>query len=350
MNAERLLTGLLKLYNPTGSEAEAVRYLTEQMSRAGLDSEIDAVGSAVGRIGSGDRRVLLLGHIDTAPGEILVRKQGDLLFGRGAVDAKGPLAAFVAAAALGPLPGLHVTVVGAVHEEGDSVGATHLRDHFPAPDALIIGEPSGWERVTLGYKGWVTYTLTAETDTAHPASNKANACEIVIAAWDALVRWARDFNAGRSRAFEQLTPTLRAMQSEGDGLRERAQLRVTFRLPEGLAAPEIHSKVRQLIGPGIEIETLPAAVPAFRAPKNTALVRAALAAIRAEGGKPRFVVKTGTSDMNMVAPAWGCPTIAYGPGDSSLDHTPKEHISLAEFQRSITVLRGILERLSSAGA
>ncbi len=350
MNAERLLTGLLKLYNPTGSEAEAVRYLTEQMSRAGLDSEIDAVGSAVGRIGSGDRRVLLLGHIDTAPGEILVRKQGDLLFGRGAVDAKGPLAAFVAAAALGPLPGLHVTVVGAVHEEGDSVGATHLRDHFPAPDALIIGEPSGWERVTPGYKGWVTYTLTAETDTAHPASNKANACEIVIAAWDALVRWARDFNAGRSRAFEQLTPTLRAMQSEGDGLRERAQLRVTFRLPEGLAAPEIHSKVRQLIGPGIEIETLPAAVPAFRAPKNTALVRAALAAIRAEGGTPRFVVKTGTSDMNMVAPAWGCPTIAYGPGDSSLDHTPKEHISLAEFQRSITVLRGILERLSSAGA
>jgi LysW-gamma-L-lysine carboxypeptidase len=350
MNAERLLTGLLKLYNPTGSEAEAVRYLTEQMSRAGLDSEIDAVGSAVGRIGSGDRRVLLLGHIDTAPGEILVRKQGDLLFGRGAVDAKGPLAAFVAAAALGPLPGLHVTVVGAVHEEGDSVGATHLRDHFPAPDALIIGEPSGWERVTLGYKGWVTYTLTAETDTAHPASDKANACEIAIAAWDALMEWTRDFNAGRSRAFEQLIPTLRAMQSESDGLRERAQLRVTFRLPEGLAAPEIHSKVLQLIGPGIEIETLPAAVPAFRAPKNTALVRAALAAIRAEGGTPRFVVKTGTSDMNMVAPAWGCPTIAYGPGDSSLDHTPKEHISLAEFQRSITVLRGILERLSSAGA
>ena len=106
----------------------------------------------------------------------------------------------------------------------------------------------------------------------------------------------------------------------------------------------------QLIGPGIEIETLPAAVPAFRAQKNTALVRAALAAIRAEGGTPRFVVKTGTSDMNMVAPAWGCQTIAYGPGDSSLDHTPEEHISLAEFQCSIVVLRGILERLSSVGA
>ena len=350
MNAEGLLTGLLRLYSPTGSEGEAVRFLAKQMSLAGLEANVDPVGNAIGRIGSGDRHVLLLGHIDTAPGEIPVRKQGDLLFGRGAVDAKGPLAAFVAAAALGPIPGLQVTVVGAVHEEGDSLGATHLRDHFPAPDALIIGEPSGWERVTLGYKGCVTYTLTAETNTAHPASDKANACEIAITAWDALVGWARNFNAGRSRAFDQLTTTLRAMQSEGNGLRERAQLRVTFRLPEGLAAPEIHSKVRQLIGPGIEIETLPAAVPAFRAPKNTALVRAALAAIRAEGGTPRFVVKTGTSDMNMVAPAWGCQTIAYGPGDSSLDHTPEEHISLAEFQCSIVVLRGILERLSSVGA
>jgi len=327
-----------------------VRYLAEQMGAAGLEVEIDPVGSAIGRIGSGELHVLLLGHIDTAPGEIPVRKQGNLLFGRGAVDAKGPLAAFVAVAALGALPHLQVTVIGAVHEEGDSAGATHLRDHFPVPDALIIGEPSGWDRVTLGYKGWVTYTLTAETDTAHPASDKANACEIAISVWDALVGWTRDYNAGRSRVFDQVTPTLRTMQSESDGLHERAQLRVTLRLPEGLAVPEIHSKVRQLIGPRIKVEALPAAVPAYRAPKNTALVRAALSAIRAEGGKPHFVVKTGTSDMNMVAPAWSCPTIAYGPGDSSLDHTPEEHISLVEFQRSIVVLRTILDRLSRDGA
>ena len=80
------------------------------------------------------------------------------------------------------------------------------------------------------------------------------------------------------------------------------------------------------------------------------MVRAALAAIRAEGGTPRFVVKTGTSDMNIVAPEWGCPSVAYGPGDSSLDHTPDEHISLVDFQRSIVILRSILEQLSSTVA
>ena len=322
-------------------------YLAEQMVVAGLEVDIDPAGSAIGRIGSGELHVLLLGHIDTAEGKIPVRKEGDIIFGRGAVDAKGPLAAFVAAAALGALPHLQVTVVGAVNEEGDSVGASHLRDHFPVPDALIIGEPSGWDRVTLGYKGCVTYTITAETDTAHPASDKTNACEIAIAAWDAIVKWTQEFNASRSLVFEQLNPTLRAMESDSNGLREHAQLQVTFRLPEDLAVSDLHAKVHQLIGAGIKVEALPGAVSAYRAPKNTTLVRSALAAIRAEGGTPRFVVKTGTSDMNIVAPAWGCQTIAYGAGDSSLDHTPEERISLTEFQHSIVVLRNILERLNS---
>jgi LysW-gamma-L-lysine carboxypeptidase len=49
--------------------------------------------------------------------------------------------------------------------------------------------------------------------------------------------------------------------------------------------------------------------------------------------------------MNIVGPAWGCPIVAYGPGDSSLDHTPHEHINIAEFRRSIDVLAQMLETL-----
>jgi len=47
-----------------------------------------------------------------------------------------------------------------------------------------------------------------------------------------------------------------------------------------------------------------------------------------------------------VGPAWGCPVVAYGPGDSRLDHTPHEHIEVAEFLRGIAVLSRVLELVS----
>ena len=85
--------------------------------------------------------------------------------------------------------------------------------------------------------------------------------------------------------------------------------------------------------------------PCFRADKNTPPVRALLRAIRFAGGKPRFKLKMGTSDMNVVGPAWSCPIVAYGPGDSALDHTPDEHIEVTEFLKTIDVLVHALELL-----
>jgi LysW-gamma-L-lysine carboxypeptidase len=71
-----------------------------------------------------------------------------------------------------------------------------------------------------------------------------------------------------------------------------------------------------------------------------------LRSIRQAGGRPRFKLKTGTADMNIVGPAWGCPIVAYGPGDSSLDHTPGEHIEIVEFRKAVDVLVNALEILS----
>jgi LysW-gamma-L-lysine carboxypeptidase len=50
--------------------------------------------------------------------------------------------------------------------------------------------------------------------------------------------------------------------------------------------------------------------------------------------------------MNVVAPAWGCPIVAYGPGDSALDHTPHEHLPLADYLRAVVVLEGVLRTIS----
>ena len=119
------------------------------------------------------------------------------------------------------------------------------------------------------------------------------------------------------------------MNGESDGLRDTASLALSLRLPPGCDTRELRGRVRAAGGRGAV--RFAGDEPAYRAAKNTPLVRAFLAAIRAQGGTPAFALKTGTSDMNIVGPVWRCPILAYGPGDSSLDHTPHEHTSLAEY-------------------
>jgi LysW-gamma-L-lysine carboxypeptidase len=87
-------------------------------------------------------------------------------------------------------------------------------------------------------------------------------------------------------------------------------------------------------------------IAAFRVEKNNPVVGALLAAIRAQGGDPSFSLKLGTSDINIVGPVWNCPMAVYGPGDSTLDHTPEERLSLDEYERSVTVLESLLKRLA----
>jgi LysW-gamma-L-lysine carboxypeptidase len=343
----QLLENLLKHYSPSHQEQTAVQFLVDWMNAHGFSAHIDPAGNAVGTIGQGAVKVLLLGHIDTVAGEIAVRREGDLLYGRGAVDAKGPLATFAAAASLGAITGVQLFVVGAVGEESESHGASYLRDHWQAPNYLIIGEPSRWNRITLGYKGSAWVTLTAQTETAHSASGQTTACELAVQAWNALKAWCDEYNCQScDSVFTQLTPTLRRMNSLSDGFADSAHLELNFRLPPKFDLETLYSNITKRLPAGVSMSARPDGVPAFRGDKNNPLVRSALRAIRAMGEQPGFVVKTGTSDMNLVAPIWNCPSIAYGPGDSSLDHTPNEHIDVQEYLKAIRVLRDLLEGLA----
>jgi LysW-gamma-L-lysine carboxypeptidase len=302
---------------------------------------VDAAGNAIGECGQGPETVVLLGHIDTVPGFIPMRREGDELYGRGSVDAKGPLAAFAAAAAnlAGQPLGKKVVVIGAVGEEGDSRGAQFVRDQY-RPALTIIGEPSGWERITLGYKGSAWFEFEAKRTLAHTSARNESACEAAVSFWNRVMAWAGERNAGSERVFEQASPTLRGMQSGSDGFTESASLRFGVRLPPGMSLGALNEALSGL--------TYDAAlrmlegVEAYRGEKNNALVRAFLPAIRKAGGTPGFTVKTGTSDMNLVAPAWGTPILAYGPGDSNLDHTPNEHTLVSEYERAVGVLTDVL--------
>jgi [amino group carrier protein]-lysine/ornithine hydrolase len=328
-----LLESLLRHYSPTGSENEAVNFLVDAMNQLGFESQVDSTGNAVGLLGDGPRELILLGHIDTVPGDIPVRREGDRLFGRGAVDAKGPLACFTAAAGrIGIRPGWRIVVIGALAEEGDSRGARGILEEYH-PEAVIIGEPSGWNKLTLGYKGSAWVQFMAQKSMVHSAANETSACEVAVEFWNQVAAYASDFNQSQEKVFNQLTPKLQGMHSSRNEFSEWAGLEMNFRLPPAIQPDQLFAAIQPLAG---EYRLkMSDGIPAYRAEKNTPLVRAFLAAIRAAGGQPGFSLKTGTADLNIVAPHWKVPALAYGPGDSTLDHTPDEHILISEYRLGI---------------
>ncbi len=348
------LLGLVARYSPSGQEAQAVAWLVEHMQRRGWSQAFrDEAGSAVGILGDGQRQIVLLGHIDTVPGEIPLRLETDpanppgILHGRGVVDAKGPLAAFVEAASqAGPLPGWQVVVIGAVDEERNSTGARHAVARY-RPAYAIIGEPSHWERLTLGYKGIAWAEIAVQRTLTHTSSGQESACEAAVKLWQQIEAFASAFNQDRKRSFDQVLPTLRGLSSTQDGFSEQTGLRVGVRLPVDLPPQDWYARLQELAGDA-QVTPQGFAIPACQVEKNTPLVRAFLAAIRSNGGQPGFVLKGGTSDLNIVAPQWNCPALVYGPGDSALDHTPYEHLSLEEYRRAVQVLKQVLLSLTQS--
>jgi [amino group carrier protein]-lysine/ornithine hydrolase len=339
------LYGLVAHFSPSGQERGAVDWLVARMQSLGAEQAFrDEAGNAIGVWGGGPKQVILLGHIDTVPGEIKVEQIGNLLYGRGTVDAKGPLACFVdGAASVGPVEGWQIVVIGAVGEETDSDGARYLVDKY-RPDFLVVGEPNRWDRMALGYKGSAWANVTVRAEQFHTAHAGASACETAVETWLAVKAFGELFNEGRQKIFEQLLLSLRGMDSGSDGLEQWARLSIGARLPVDLPPEAWYERLREAAA-GAQVEPAGYPVPAWACEKNSALVRAFLNGIRATGGTPGFVYKTGTADLNIVAPVWRCPSLVYGPGDSALDHTPNEHIDLGEYEKAVAVLAAALRHL-----
>ena len=336
-----LLREMLEIYSPSGQEGEMAAYLVTQMRGLGFSAYQDPVGNAIGVLGDGPREIVLLGHMDTVEGFIPIRTEDGRLYGRGAVDAKGPLATFILAAArVGAMPDKRIVVVGAVEEESASKGARYLSANF-SPEMTIIGEPSGWEHVTLGYKGRLLVTYRLAAPTRHTTAQGPSASEKAVEFWGRLTDFSHQFNDGERFRFHTLDPSLHRITTLNGGFEEEVAMSMTLRLPFGLDVPLLKQEMREWAN-GAAVGFSGEDVP-YKGGKNNPLVRSFLQSICSKDGRPTFKVKLGTSDMNTVGPVWDCPIVAYGPGDSSLDHTPHEHIQVEEFHRAIDVMADVLQ-------
>ncbi len=349
LNPVELLKDVVSIASVSGQEDEVAKYLVTQMQSFAAESFVDEAGNAVARLGRGERRVVFLGHIDTVPGDIPVRIENGKLYGRGSVDAKGSFCTAVAAADRLPpevLEKLSITLIGAVEEEApSSKGARYALKAYPKPELVIIGEPSGWSAMTLGYKGRLVLKLELAKDNFHSAGDDSTAAEDMLALWQALREWVNTHNYDVTGIFDALQMSLQGIQSYNDGLTQRAEAVIGFRLPPRLPPAVVEVSIRKLLKDQAHMSFVGHEQP-YRSPKDTALTRAFRSAIRQHGGQPRPKLKTGTSDMNVVAPHWDVPMLAYGPGDSALDHRPDEHLELAEYELAIDVLVAALTRLA----
>jgi LysW-gamma-L-lysine carboxypeptidase len=339
-----VLEALVRTPSVTGTEPAAVRLMQEQARRDGLRVLEDGAGNFVAEAGRGPRLLLFVGHIDTVPGHIPVRVQGGALWGRGAVDAKGPLAAaYCAARRHRDSEALTIRVVGAVDEEGDSRGAKAL-DPGLRPEWILVGEPSGVHGVTLGYKGILRCSFRLERPRAHGAHPGRTAVEDAIAFWSDVA-----LTYGLEDRFEAMQGHLTSLSTASDGLADRVEGRFHLRLPPGHHPDVVHREVGRVAERhGVALERHESLPPAL-ASKRTPLVAALLDSIRAHGGEPRLLRKTGTADLNLLAERHpGVPIAAYGPGDASLDHTPEERIVLAEFAQGVEILDGAFRRLATS--
>ena len=335
-----LLADTVRIPSVSTHEAAVARFLVAAMAQRGLRSYVDKVGNAVGQIGDHGPEIMLLGHIDTVPGDIPVTIRDGNLYGRGTVDAKGPFVAFICAAAAlaaqGELP-FRLTLVGAVEEEYATSRGAHYVAHHHRPDACVIGEPSGWERVTLRYKGRVLLDISTTQGSAHSAGPEPSAPERCMAVWQRIQHYCAQHNQHQPLLFDQILPALRQISSGSDGLTDWARAMVGIRIPPATMIEHLIDTIAQL-GDTHTTLLFRDACRAWQSGKNDPCATAFIRAIRAVGGKPGYLRKTGTADMNVVAPIWQCPIIAYGPGDSSLDHTAHEHISIEEFGKGVDTL------------
>ncbi|ELZ29484.1 acetyl-lysine deacetylase [Halosimplex carlsbadense 2-9-1] len=341
--ARELLIDVVDTPSVTGEEEEAAQVLVDFFEAHDREVWVDDVGNVRA---PADDSVLLTSHIDTVPGDIPVRveegEEGEeQLWGRGSVDAKGPLCSMAVAAVR-----TGASFVGVVGEEVDSRGARHLvADRDAEPGAVINGEPSGWDGITLGYRGLLGGTYVATSESGHSSRPENNAIQDAIGWWSAV---EEEFDHDDwVPVFERVTA--KPISFEGgisdDGLSVEATADVQLRVPPEYTTEEIREIADGHLTNGT-VHWHDAVEPVMMNPR-TAAARAFRAAVRQVGGDPRLLRKTGTSDMNVYAQEWDCPMVTYGPGDSDLDHAPDEHVSLAEYDRAVAVLETATEQLQS---
>ncbi|MCS7143150.1 MAG: M20/M25/M40 family metallo-hydrolase [Aigarchaeota archaeon] len=343
MDVGTLLFRLLNVYSPSGQESRLEPLMREFSRELAYDEfERDTVGNYVFKKGSGDRVIMLAGHVDTIPGELNVSRSEDSVSGRGAVDAKGPFAAMLKAGSDVEVKNSTLVVMGLVDEEGAGTGALSLLERRPRIDHIIIGEPTGVTGVAISYRGSLTVMISAKGRGGHSSAPYMgdSALDKLL---DALYDVRTIFNG---RRYEEETSAITVLKA-GDWpskLPEYAEAIVNIRFPPSAQLSNIVSKLESITSlHECTLSVLDSTEP-YSSSVSSPVPRALVRGLIMNGQRPKIVKKTGSSDMNVLFKLTR-DIAAYGPGNSLLAHTNYEKVSLKDLELAVRVIRSAVSEL-----
>jgi acetylornithine deacetylase len=358
--AIRLLRELVAIdsVNPTlvpgaAGEAGVARAIADEMRGFGLDVEVhelvpgrpNVIGLLEGR--SKGRTLMFCGHTDTvgvagmeAPFSPVERN--GRLYGRGAQDMKGGVAAMIAAtraiAEAGGLSSGRIVVAAVVDEEHSSIGAEALVTRWAA-DAAVVTEPTDLG-IAVVHKGFAWVEVEVFGKAAH-GSRPADGEDAILRLGRVLARLeALDvtLQAGPRHALVG-TASLHASLIEGGrelcSYPDRAVLRMERRtLPAELETIALEEVRLILDALKVEDPTFRATAktlftrPAYELPAGHALAENLASALAQVGGAPRMTGASFWTDAAVLGHA-GIPSVLFGPGGAGL-HSTEEYVNVAD--------------------
>ncbi len=373
MKPARLLADLVAIdsVNPAlvpgaAGEAEIAAYVAAWLGKRGLEVTVidDPVGrpSVVGiaRGTGGGAALMLNGHIDTVGVAGMVgphepRVRDGRLYGRGAYDMKGGLAACLLAGAAAAGAGLRgdVIVTAVADEEHSSVGVQAVLRRFTA-DACVVTEPTHL-RAVVAHKGFVWAELETRGRAAH--GSRADLGVDAIAGMGPVLAGIGALQAALdTRPHPRLGPaSLHASLIDGgqelSSYPERCVLGVERRTLPGERRADVERELEGLLARAREADPrlatelrLGVVREPFEVDPQAAIVQHLLTAAHSVlGAEPEVVGDHPWMDAAFTAAA-GIPTVVFGPGGAGA-HAVEEYGDIASVQRCADVLFETARRL-----
>jgi len=337
MNIFELTRALVDIESTTDNECEVGDFLHGHLSKlaAATDGKVDRMEVEPRRFNVlacwGQPVVTLSTHMDTVPPFLSSREDDEFIWGRGACDAKGIIAAMVMAAEKLLAGGTkNFALLFVVGEERNSAGAAVAARSPRGSRYLVNGEPTG-NKLVLASKGALRLEVTAQGRMAHSAYPELgeSAIEKLLDALEAMRRvpLPQDALLGPSTMNIGTIAGGRAPNVIADDARAEILVRLVgdpAPLREAFArAAGTRAQVREVLS-----------IPAIR--------------FRRVDGFPTTVVSF-TTDVPVFGRSWGEPLLL-GPGDIHLAHTAEERISKPELAVAAGMYADIVRRLQASGA